>query len=287
MTDGLEGLTAFSGVFQPDAGIPFLDCVNIAEGEYNVQPDFSQYYNHYHCASIPLFSSAQGEMHTLFLGGIAKYYEEDDVLVMDDEVPFVKTIARVTRADDGAMTEYKLPIEMPGYLGSGAEFIKIEDIATYENGVIDLDALSGDSALIGHIYGGIASTERNIFWLNDGTLSEASTTLFEVYLHPGLARGFDALNMQSQSAMRMQLYPNAQAGKLYVGLMMNRPADVLIEVYDLMGRQLENQRFRKGRIVVGENELMLRTPALQLGQAYVVRATAGTDSIAQKMIVND
>ena len=147
---------------------------------------------------IPLYSSNEDEMHTLFFGGIAQYYEENGELVMDDEVPFVKTIARITRTLDGAMTEFKLPVEMPALLGSGAEFIAIEDIPTYANGVIDLDALSGDSVLIGHIYGGIASSAKNIFWINDGTQSEASNTLFAVYLHPEQPLGLDQLNAQSQ-----------------------------------------------------------------------------------------
>lgn len=152
MPDGNEGLTAFSGVFQPDADIPFLDCVNISSSGYEVQADFSQYYNHYHCASIPLYSASQNEMHTLFFGGIAQYYEENGELIMDDEVPFVKTIARVSRTADGTMTEYKLSIEMPDFMGSGAEFIPIESILTYPNEVIDLDAIAGDSTLIGYIW---------------------------------------------------------------------------------------------------------------------------------------
>ncbi|MEY3398098.1 MAG: hypothetical protein RL220_692, partial [Bacteroidota bacterium] len=50
MPDGAEGLTAFSGVFQYDNDIPWLHCVNVREGEYEIDLSFSQYYNHYHCA---------------------------------------------------------------------------------------------------------------------------------------------------------------------------------------------------------------------------------------------
>lgn len=287
LPDGSEGLTAFSGVFQPDADIPFLDCVNISNDGYEVQPDFSQYYNHYHCASIPLYSESQNEMHTLFFGGIAQYYEEDGELVMDDEVPFVKTIARVTRTEDGVMTEYKLPIELPDYLGSGAEFVPLESLDTYPNQVIDLDALEGDSVLIGHIYGGIESSAKNIFWINTGNESVANSGIFEVYILPGQADAIDELNPQSQNHIRMQLYPNSQTGLLYVDLMMSAPADVIIQIFDLSGQLIEDQEFKKGRIRAGENELIVKMPGLRSGHGYVVRAISAGDTISQKMIVNE
>ena len=46
-----------------------------------------------------------------FFGGIAQYYDSLGILVQDNNVPFVKTIARVTRDASGTMAEYKLPIE--------------------------------------------------------------------------------------------------------------------------------------------------------------------------------
>jgi hypothetical protein len=52
-------------------------------------------------------------MHTVFFGGIAQYYDSLGILVQDNNVPFVKTIARVTRDASGTMAEYKLPIVMP------------------------------------------------------------------------------------------------------------------------------------------------------------------------------
>ena len=114
--DGAEGLTAFSGVFQTSVNFPYLNCVNIDSTGYIVNNDFSQYFNHYHCANVPLYSATQNEMHTVFFGGIAQYYENLGIIIQDDNVPFVKTIARVTRDSEGNMVEYKLPNEMPSFL---------------------------------------------------------------------------------------------------------------------------------------------------------------------------
>ena len=197
MPDGQEGLTAFSGVFQTSADLPFLNCVNIDSAGYKVDNDFLQYYNHYHCAHIPLFSIGANEMHNLFFGGIAQYRDSAGILIQNNDVPFVKTIARVTRDAKGIMAEYKLPIEMPAFLGAGSEFIRIENLPVFDNEVIKLDDLPTDSALIGYIYGGINSTDLNIFWRNDGTQSNASSTIYKVFIVKKPASVVHQLNTKS------------------------------------------------------------------------------------------
>lgn len=182
MPDGQQGLTAFSGVFRRDADLPFLNSVNIDSSGHIPNPDFIQYYNHYHCATIPLYSAAQNEMHSLFFGGIAQYYDSAGTMKKDNDVPFVKTIARVTRTADGSMQEVKLPVEMPGLLGAGSEWIRNESLKVFANGVIDYDALPTGSTLLGYIFGGIESTAPNIFWSNSGKQSTAQATLFKVLI---------------------------------------------------------------------------------------------------------
>lgn len=182
MPDGQEGLTAFSGVFQPNADLPYLNCVNIDSAGYKVNNEFQQYYNQYHCAHVPLYSEDANEMYTLFFGGIAQFYDSAGVLMQHDDVPFVKTIALVTRDRRGKMTEHKMPVEMPALLGASSEFIRMHDLPLYPNEVIKMDEIKGDSTLIGYILGGISSTMPNIFWSNDGTQSSASNQLFKVYL---------------------------------------------------------------------------------------------------------
>lgn len=186
LPDGQEGLTAFSGVFQVDADLPFLNCVNIDSTGYHVNNDFSQYYNQYHCAHIPLYSADSNEMHNLFFGGIAQYSDSAGIRIKNDNVPFVKTITRVTRDRYGIMTEYILPVAMPSYLGAGSEFIPVRNLPTYENGVIKLDEIQRDSLLIGYIFGGISSTQAEIFWSNNGTQSTASNVIYKVYLNKNL-----------------------------------------------------------------------------------------------------
>jgi hypothetical protein len=147
-----------------------------------VQPGFEQFYNHYHCANIPLYSARANEMHTLFFGGIAQYYDSTGIMKKDDNVPFVRTIARVTRNADGMMKEYKMTAEMPSLLGAGAEFIPLENLPNFANGVIKLDELANGSTFIGYIFGGISSTAPNLFWTNNGSQSSANATVFKVII---------------------------------------------------------------------------------------------------------
>jgi len=136
--DGSEGLTVFSGVFQKNADLPFLNSVNIDSSSYYANSGFSQYYNHYHCAHLPVYDSLTKNMKTVFFGGISQFYDDNGTLTQDDDVPFVNTIAFVERDSYWQMSESKLSIEMPGLLGSGTEFIQNENLPKYKNNVIKL-----------------------------------------------------------------------------------------------------------------------------------------------------
>ncbi len=287
MPDGEEGLTAFSGVFQKTANVPFLNCVNIDADGYEVNDLFSQYYNHYHCAVLPMFSANQNEMHTVFFGGIAQYYEENGILVQDDEVPFVKTIARVTRTADGTMTEYKLPVEMPALLGASSELIPIEDLPRYDNGVLKLDDLEADTTLVGYIYGGISSSAKNIFWSNTGTQSEASSQIFKVLVVKEKTVGVDEINLQSIADLRMQMYPNPYNGVLNIDFQMAYQSEVELQIFDIEGKIVYEQKVPKKETVVGKNHLSLTISEVKYGTVLLVKLATKKDRLTQKLIINE
>lgn len=238
LPNGAEGITAFSGVFQLTADLPFLNCVNIDSVAYEVNNAFQQYYNHYHCAVLPMYSASSNEMHNVFFGGIAQYYESEGQLVQDDNVPFVKTIARVTRNSAGVMAEYKLPVEMPGYLGAGAEFIPITSLPKYDNEVFKLDEFTQDSTLVGYIYGGISSQEKNIFFTNTGQQSSASSQIFKVYVIKKAISGVDDLNEQSIGTLKMQVSPNPNDGNIRVNFYINKISDAKISLFSIDGKKI-------------------------------------------------
>ncbi len=284
--DGKAGFTAFAGPFRPDVDLPFIDVINATPDGYAVDPDFAQYYNHYHCATLPLYSAEANEMHSLFFGGIAQYYESEGMLVQDNEVPFVKTIARVTRTSDGRMTEYKLPVEMPGYLGASAEFILDPDVPRDEYGIIRLDELPAERTLLGYIFGGIESTAPNIFWINTGTESIATPAIFKVYITTSTVTGTDRVNPQSLNGLQLQVYPNPTEGLMTLRFRIDDPGPTRLLVTDAQGKQLLSEDIT-ALIVRGENVLQRTCQHLKPGMVCMVSVLQDGKQVTQQVIVKE
>ncbi len=283
MPTGQEGLTAFSGVFQVGVDLPFLNCVNIDSTGHSVNNAFSQYYNHYHCAHIPIYSAINNEMHTVFFGGIAQYYDSLGILVQDNNVPFVKTIARVTRDASGTMAEYKLPIEMSALLGAGSEFIPIDTVPHYSNEVFKLDDFTADTTLIGYIYGGISSTAANIFFTNTGTQSSASSQIFKVYVIKNSSLGIHDLNGQSIGTLKMQVFPNPNDGNFLVKFNLNKISETKISIYSIDGKKIEERILTN--LVLGENTFQRKIKNLNLGGTYILTIETPYEKATQKIII--
>jgi hypothetical protein len=283
MPDGSEGITAFSGVFQKEEDLPFENCVNITSEGYQVNYEFAQFYNHYHCAHLPIYSADNNEMHTLFFGGIARYYEEDGDLYQDDNVPFVKTIARVSRDAEGQMAEYKLPVEMPDLLGASAEFITHPDLPVYPNGVVKLDELKQDKVLAGYIYGGIQSSAPNIFWENDGTQSIATTSIYKVYLFPNTTETH-ALNSFSVNTFRMQVFPDPSDGTVAVQFKLKEPTKAHFEIQDALGQIIREEEL-SFRVQSGENTFNFEVPHFEKGGVYLMTLRLPERNITRKVEV--
>lgn len=269
LPNGEEGITMFSGVFQYDEDLPFLNSVTIDSNTYAVNNNFNQYYNHYHCASLPLYSESDNEMNTVFFGGIAQYYDNSGVLVQDDNVPFVKTIARVARDGNGNMAEYKLPIEMPQLLGAGSEFIPNESIAHFDNGVIKLDSLTGDTVMVGYIFGGISSSAANIFFTNNGTQSNASSQIFKVYFIKNNAVGVHELNEQSTKSFDFKLYPNPSTstdGQFTVSYQLQEAQNIQLSVISATGQIVGSVSLES---VSGENLFSIESNELAKGTYFI------------------
>lgn len=244
LPNGKEGMIAFSGVFQRDMDLPFLNAVLIDSSGYKEIEDFEQLYNHYHCATIALYSDNSQEMSTVFFGGIAQFYEQNGTLVQDNNIPFVKTIAKVVRDENGNTKEEKLEEEMPGFLGAGSEFIVLENVPKNKNGVILYDELA-DSIQLGYILGGIASSARNIFWTNDGSQSGASDHLFEVSLIKSELTSIveSSQKVLDENDIQLKVYPNPSDGHLFFSFETNKTSNVHIRLTDAQGKELSNEYF--------------------------------------------
>lgn len=276
-----EGLTLFSGVFQSKANIPFLNSVTIDSSSYAINHGFAQYYNHYHAAVLPLYSSKNNEMHNVFFGGIAQYYDSSGVLVQNSDMPFVKTIANVIRDITGKLTEYKLPGEMPTLSGAGAEFILLPSVPHYANEVIKLDSIDTHKTLVGHIFGGITSTAANVFWINTGKESKASSQLFKVYLIKNNSGSTATLNKQSTNGLQLQVYPNVNETTLSIQFYLTKNLPVIVEIKDANGKMILSENLE--RVSFGVNTVHKVIKSLKADKTYWVTLKAGNINATQKI----
>ncbi|MEY3367498.1 MAG: hypothetical protein RI973_653 [Bacteroidota bacterium] len=236
--DGEAGFTAFSGVFQYNADLPWLNTVDIRSSGYTVNNDFQQFLNQYHTAHVPMYSAFLNEMHTVFFGGISRYFfNAAGVLTDDPEVPFVKTISLVTRHGDGAMEEVKLG-DMPALLGAGAAFLPAEALPLLPNGVLDFDALA-DGQVLGFVAGGIESTLPNVLFLNGDNLSAASNRLFRVVIRKSAT---PVVDINGERYFGLKLFPNPGGNKLTVNFSVPLSEEVQLTVTDAAGRTVKQEK---------------------------------------------
>lgn len=281
--DGSTGLMLFSGVFQPDADIPFINSVSINGNGYTINPNFAQYYSHYQSAFVPMYSETTKTMHTLFFGGIAQYYDSAGVLVQNSDVPFVKTISCVTRNQSGQLAEYLLPITMPALLGAGAEFIPANDIPMMPHDIVKLDALTSDTSLLGYIYGGIKSSAANIFWINTGVESQASSQLYKVFLLKTDGELPGVLNQQSINGLQLQLYADIDAETLTLRFTLPRLQEVQLEITDAKKKVITREILTG--LKAGENTVLKAIRKMKPGSSYWITVITGNITATQQLII--
>ena len=239
--NGEIGFTAFSGVFNYN-DLPYLNTVDIFQGSYQVNSTFNQFLSQYHSAQIPLYDSIALSMQTLFFGGMSQFYYENGSLIEDTDVPFVKTVSKVTRFNDGTMQENALNyLQMPALLGAGAEFIPSGDYLI-EHEMIDINAIPEQKTLIGYIYGGIQSSDKNIFFINNGTQSFASNTIFKVYINKSIA-GLQETQIDENQIENLSVFPNPARKEVQISFVVHEANSISYQILDSSGRNCKSDSF--------------------------------------------
>ena len=221
--------------------MPFLNTVDINESGYTVVPDFNQYLSQYHSAKLPIYDEDANAMHTIFFGGMSQFYLDDsNELTEDTEVPFVKTISKITRLSNGNMSEYALNyIEMPALLGAGAEFIPANNDLYTHGDILKINEIPNSKTLVGYIYGGIQSSAKNIFFINDGNQSFASNTIFKVYINKSTVN-VNEYEVASNTVNSTRIFPNPAKKQVSIEYFVPNSASVSIDILDLNGKLIKS-----------------------------------------------
>jgi hypothetical protein len=278
--NGDYGFTMFSGVFNY-SDLPFLNTVDVLESSFQAGTIFNQYLSHYHSAKVPIYDQAANTMHTLFFGGMSQYtVDAGGQLVKDDNVPFVKTISKVTRASDGTMTESKFNMEMPGLLGSGSEFIPVNNSSLFiNNEIIDLNTIQTDSALVGYIVGGIESSAPNIFFSNTGTQSWASTQVFKVILVKNIT-SVPETPLLDENILQLNVFPNPSDGDFKASFFIPNYESYTVTISDISGKTVYSQSVTKS---IGNQEIQF-SQSFSSGE-YIVSLYGENLRVQKKIII--
>jgi hypothetical protein len=281
--DRTNGFTMFSGVFQTDQDLPYLNAINFNESAFWEQEDFNQLLSQYHSAKIPIYDSTSNVMHTIFFGGMSQFtLDEFNNLIEDQDVPFVNTISRVSRFASDSTVEFKLDINMPSLLGSGSEFIPIHNNYFNYRDICMLDRISEGKTLIGYIYGGIESTEANIFFKNDGSQSRASATIFRVYLTKMQSANTNDLAINQSIDIQLKLYPNPVQNTLNISFNNKENEAVECRVYNASNQLVNENKY--GNFGSYKNgELVINTAELPKG-VYFIELNIGAKKLQSKFI---
>jgi hypothetical protein len=148
--------------------------------------------NNYDSAKLGLFSESTNQMHEVLFGGISltDYDRTTNTFFQDNNLPFVNQISSVVIDGNGNFSQHLLG-EFPQILdlagnrlrfGANAQFFLADGIPTYDNGVIKLDQLTGQTVL-GYIFGGLFANAPNTQGVA-GAVSGASNQIFEVVYSP-------------------------------------------------------------------------------------------------------
>ena len=242
--NGELGMTIFSGVFQINVDLPFLYPVDIKETEYTPVTTFNQYLSNYHSSVATLYDSVSNCMHNIFFGGMSRYYYQNNTLIQDDQVPFVKTISRVTRKADGELIEYQMPVEMPGLRGSSAEFIPNLTLPHYENEVIKLSQISQNTFKIGYIYGGILSPTLNPFSNNQTSTTAADNKIYEVWLIKTTVNTPE-FQVNGKNPYDVEIFPNPIGSNVSMKFTLQNTTDVSYILVNNLGQIIEKSENKK------------------------------------------
>lgn len=271
--DGKTGHTAFSGVFRYHINLPYLDCIDVMKDSVRLHNSFQQKLNNYTCAVMPVFDSSANFMHSVFFGGMAQYYWDSasSSIRSDVKVPFVNTVARVTRDPAGNLDEYRMPVKMPGLSGSNAYFIPADTSLFTHQGVLMLNRVTSPGTLVGYIIGGIQSPNPNISE-TDPELSSPYNNVIEVRMY------FDSLIntsiMPAPNPWQISVFPNPARDMVQFEFSTVSPDKVDLQIVNEAG-EIQAEIFRN-RQITGKDKWTWKCNTLAEGNYFYILSGAHT-----------
>lgn len=186
----------YSGVFTLTEGAWTVPVViesngNSVEADPALPETFKQGMNNYVSPFLGLYSKKSSKMYTTIFGGISFGFFSGGTFQTDPELPFINQITTIRVDKNSNFKQYLMDATYPVILSTGsnlgnqllfgaaAEFVPVQGLKTFSNGVVDFDSLRHGRKHVGYIVGGIMSTLPNTTTITDST---SSPYIFKVYV---------------------------------------------------------------------------------------------------------
>jgi hypothetical protein len=167
---------------------------------------------------------------------------------------------------------------MPDLLGTNAQFILKSDAPLSGPGIVDYQSIQGRT-LVGYIYGGIVSPERNISQ-TDPSLSEAVNTIYEVYINPDGPSSIKDIEVKGLG-FSVELLPNPSSGKFILNYFSKNAGNLGITLFTVLGEKVceKSEIIQAGS---GVFPIELNNPETGI---YFIKCSIGNQSITKKIVI--
>jgi hypothetical protein len=270
---GAEALMAYGGVFQKGHDFPYFEPVLIDTNSYSVLP-YTQVMSHYNCAHLPVYDSVSKKMHTVFFGGMSfnDYNPVGNTVAQDTGVPFISDVTCFTIKPGNLCEEAIMPLQLSGLLGSNAKFVPNTNLTWYNNGVLNINSLTGKT-LAGYFLGGIRGQMANL-----GS-SFANDTIFRIYIQPDADLSVKGV---PDNFSFLDVYPNPASSKINLGFQLKNNSSISFSLMDLNGKELE--KIESTLYKKGTNQLSFDVSKYSNG-FYFIKAVCKEGLVSKRIVV--
>jgi hypothetical protein len=173
---------------------------------------------------------------------------------------------------------------MPLLTGASAEFIPNHSVPHYDTEIIKLSQITADSTLLGHILGGIYSTQINPFTANNTGVTNAHNTIYEVWLLKSQTNGIKPLD--GSNPLAASVFPNPTKSQINLNFDLPTDGDMDLQITDANGKIIWNKMFfdlTKGKQTINiSNKLKLANGIYSFNFTF-----DGKYSAVEKVIIAD
>ena len=123
----------------------------------------------------------------------------------------------------------------------------------------------------------------NIFFINDGSQSNANNQILKVYINKPEALSVDDLNESSIDSLNLIVYPNPNDGNLKISFNLTKTEDITLTIYDLKGAIIDKTKLKN--LSTGINHYEKEIKNLKNGSVYLISLETENQKTTHQLVI--